>query len=129
LPVEQGELAEYKGDITTAVKCYRDTIDAFRQTNNLPNLASNLLRLGRVLAPYDSAGAQAAYEESLKFARECGRVDVLSRTLYSLASLEFSQNQRQSAESNARQALDLFRRLGMKREQAEAEALLERLGA
>ena len=29
---------------------------------------------------------------------------------------------------NARQSLDLFRRLGMKREQAEAEALLARLG-
>ncbi|MDQ2998548.1 MAG: hypothetical protein M3R61_16050, partial [Chloroflexota bacterium] len=48
--------------------------------------------------------------------------------LYSIAALEFTQNQRASAESNARQALDLFRRLGMKREQAEAEALLARLG-
>jgi hypothetical protein len=59
---------------------------------------------------------------------ECSRVDVLGRAYYGIASLEYTQNQRDSAEAHARQALDLFRRLGMKRQQAAAEALLARLG-
>jgi hypothetical protein len=69
------------------------------------------------------------YVTALKFARESGRVDAIAMALLKIASLEYTQNQPQSASANARQALDLFRRLGMKREQAEAEALLAKMEA
>ena len=63
----------------------------------------------------------------MNLARECGRVDVIARALYRMALLEEHLGQYQSAETNARQAIDLFRRLGMKRPQSESEALLARL--
>jgi tetratricopeptide (TPR) repeat protein len=124
-----GDLGTQQGDFTTAISWYQQAIEIARDRNNLPSLASNLLSVGRVkLATADSTGAKDCYDESLKLARECGSISVISGALYSIAALEFSQNQRAPAESHARQALDLFRRLGMKREQVEAEALLARLG-
>jgi tetratricopeptide (TPR) repeat protein len=124
-----GELAEQQGDLATARSWYQQALDIRRRQNHLPYIAADLLSLGKVVfATGDYAGAQAYYTESLGLAQECGRVDVIARVCYGIASLESIQNQRDSAESHARQALDLFRRLGMKREQAEAEALLARLG-
>jgi hypothetical protein len=65
-------------------------------------------------------------EESLKLARECGSVAVIGQALYNIATLKSDLGQRQSSATHVHDALDLFRRLGMKREQAEA--LLARLG-
>jgi len=124
-----GDLADRQNDITAAISWYQETVDIFRRMNDLLGLAISLLKLGRcMLAKGDIVEVQAHYEESLKLGQECGSVDVIANAHYNIASLEFSQNQRDSAESNARQALDLFRRLGMQHEQAEAEALLARLG-
>jgi tetratricopeptide (TPR) repeat protein len=124
-----GELLKMKGSLADAIIYYEKALDAARQRNDIPKMAAHFLTLGRARQNMgDIRAAQFSFEESLKLARECGLVSGIAGSLYSIAVLEYSQNQRASAESNARQALDLFRRLGMKREQAEAEALLVRLG-
>jgi ATP/maltotriose-dependent transcriptional regulator MalT len=88
----------------------------------------DLLNLSGVrLAQGDIDSAAAHLDESQRLAQECGRVDVIARGRQSMALLELARGNRAPAEANAHQALDLFRRLGMKREQAEAEALLARL--
>jgi tetratricopeptide (TPR) repeat protein len=123
-----GELAEYQDDVSAAISWYQQKIDLLKQENNIYSLSSGTLNLGRAMfASGDTAGAQACYEESLKLARECGRMDIIAKVLYRIAQLEEHLGQSRSAEFKARQALDLFRRLGLKREQAEAEALLTKL--
>ncbi len=54
---------------------------------------------------------------------------MIARIHHSLAQLDTHQGQHEAALDHIRQALDLFRRLGMRQEQAEAEALLRQLGA
>jgi tetratricopeptide (TPR) repeat protein len=123
------ELTRAEGVMETAVEYYRQAIELNRNRGDKNNQSYDTLGLAEVLLVLGQAdAAQECFNESLKLARESGRVDVIARALLGGANLEFSQNQRASAESNARQALDLFRRLGMRREQAEAEALLARLG-
>ncbi len=100
----------------------------FREKNDISNLASHLLRLGTAKrAANDLDAAYAYFEESLKFARECGRVNVIAGAIHNLAAIDKEREQRASATAYARQARDLFRRLGKKQEQAEAEALLATL--
>jgi LuxR family glucitol operon transcriptional activator len=125
-----GLLAEQQGDLSAALVWYREAIDLARTYDELPDVAANVLGLGRVMfkmADFDIAALQ--YAESLRIATACGAAEVIARAHYQLATLRYSQHQAMFAESSARQALDLFRRLGMKREQAEAEALLAGLSA
>jgi hypothetical protein len=77
---------------------------------------------------FDFTMARTYYDNSLECANESGFFELKGAVLLAIAQLEYHIAQRKPAESNARQALDLFRRLGMRREQAEAEALLARLG-
>ncbi|MBC8074839.1 MAG: hypothetical protein H7Y32_02085, partial [Chloroflexales bacterium] len=65
--------------------------------------------------------------DALQAARECRRTDAIARALFQLGSIAYASGQVAAGATHARQALDLFRRLGMKREQAEAEALLAKL--
>jgi len=123
-----GDLAEHQQDLAKAIDWYQQAVDIDRRNYTLPYLSAHLSQLGQALhADGQSAEARVAYEESLKLARECGRIDIIGRAMYGIACLEYTQSQPQSASANARQALDLFRRLGMKREQAETEALLAKM--
>jgi tetratricopeptide (TPR) repeat protein len=123
-----GYLAEQQSDYPRARSLYQQAVDLCRQRNNSLDLAANLLNLGRVeLAILDVVAAKDAFEESLKLARESGRIEVIAQGLYHIASLETMQSNHRSGIDNVHQALDLFRRLGMKREQADAEALLAKL--
>jgi tetratricopeptide (TPR) repeat protein len=124
-----GELAEQVGKLEIAEQFYQQAIDLLREKNNVHNLAADLTNLGRVrLVQADIDAAFLYFSEGLKLAQACGRVDVLGRAYHGLAALESARGRPDAAEAHARQALDLFRRLAMKREQAEAEALLARLG-
>jgi tetratricopeptide (TPR) repeat protein len=124
----KGELSEQSSNIKDAAYWYQQAIDILRQDNNRGYIASMLHNLGRISSKTgDLDAAYNFYLESLQMAREIKSVQGIVTNLYSIAALELSQNQRASAESNARQALDLFRRLGMKREQADAEALLAQM--
>lgn len=123
-----GELAVARGDLRAAEAFFADAIDFLRQRNNIHNLAMDLLNLSGVrLAQGDIDGAAAHLEESRRLAEECGRVDVIARARQSMALLALARGDRAQAEAFAREALDQFRRLGMRREQAEAEALLARM--
>jgi tetratricopeptide (TPR) repeat protein len=122
------ELAEREGDLERARSLYQQAVDTLRQDDNTPYLASDLRNLGRVLfATGAVADAHTCLAESLLLAQECGRADVMAKTYYQLAIVYEHDGQPQSAMTNARQALDLFRRLGMKGEQAEAEVFSAKL--
>ena len=71
--------------------------------------------------------ARRYFAEGLNVARECGRRDATALALYQLARLEDDMSNYRNSRTYASEALDLFRRLGMKHEQAEAEALLAKL--
>src|SRR6185503_1863652 len=114
-----GELAEQQGDLIAATSWYQQSTDTATLHDDPSYIASGYIGLGRVtLAKGDITGAQTYYSASLKYARECGHVNIIAKAFLGIALLEYTQNQQQSAESHTRQALDLFRRLGMKREQA-----------
>lgn len=122
------ELAEQQGNLERARELYVQTVELLRQKNDTPYLASDLRNLGRVLFASGAKGeAQECLQEGLRLALDCGRKDVMAKTHFQLAVVYEHQRELPSAETNSRQALDLFRRLGMKREQTEAEALLARL--
>jgi tetratricopeptide (TPR) repeat protein len=123
-----GYLAEQQSDYPKARSLYTEAVELCRRGNNSLDLAANILNLGRVeLAVRDLVAAKEAFEESLKFARESGRIEIIAQALYHIASVKHLQNEYQSGSDDAGEALDLFRRLGMKREQADAEALLAKL--
>ncbi len=125
-----GELAEYHGEIAAAKGWYEQAIAALRSKNNFIYLASDLINLGRVAGRLgDGAAAHSCFSEGLQVARECGRVDMIARAYASLAQLAYDQQQLPAAQANARQALDLFRRLGMQRDIAAAEQILEAIAA
>jgi len=123
-----GELAVARGDLEAAETYFGEAIEQLRQRNNIHNLAADLLNLSGVrLARGDTESAATHLSESQRLAEECGRADVIARGRHALALLELARGNRAPAETACRQALDLFRRLGMKREQAQAEALLARI--
>ena len=120
-----GELAVARGDLQTAETYFCAAIEDLRQRNNIHNLAMDLLNLSSVnLAQADIESAAMHLGESQRLAQECGRVDVIARGRQGMALLELARGNHALATSCAREALDQFRRLGMKREQAEAEALV-----
>jgi tetratricopeptide (TPR) repeat protein len=122
-----GYLAEQQSDYPRARSLYQQAVDICRNRNNSLDLAVNLLNLGRIeLAVLDVVAAKDALEESLKLAREAGRTEIIAQALYHIASWKHIQG-KHSGIDDVNEALDRFRRLGMKREQAEAEALLAKL--
>ena len=124
-----GELAEKKGDKEGSISWYQQAIEASRRNNDLEHLSYSLLNLSRVMLGLgDIEQAKVLCTEGLLKAEESGIAAVLAKAHYHMAYFESIQ-QISLVSSHARQALDLFRRLGMKREQAEAEALLARLSA
>ena len=126
----RGNIAQLQGNLKEAAQLYQQSYESFKRTDNLPSMAADLLKLGIVMQLMgDVDSAEKCYTEGLRLGQECGRTDVIGSALLYKASIESERNLHTSAESNARQALDLFRRLGMKREQADAAALLERLEA
>jgi tetratricopeptide (TPR) repeat protein len=123
-----GLLSETCGKWSEAEDWYRQSIAQFRKKEYLPDLAQSLLGLGRVLLHGEHFDdALDAYRESLTAAHICGRADVLAQAHYHMAVLDTLCSRSESAKAHAGQALDQFRRLGMKREQTEAEALLAKL--
>ncbi|MBX0330194.1 AAA family ATPase [Oscillochloris sp. ZM17-4] len=124
-----GQLYAAKGDPAVALDWFRQAVDHARKADNIPSLTSHLLSLGMAqLQCGEIVDAKQYLKESLALAHQCSRTDAIAQTFYGLALLDNHEGQYQSAISNARQALDLFRRLGMRREQAEAEDLLRQLG-
>jgi tetratricopeptide (TPR) repeat protein len=123
-----GELVENQGDLRMAQSWYSRAIEESRQRNDLPALAVDLIHLGRVLFVLEQAPeAQASFAESLQISRdEIAQIDVAAKALHQLAVVENYLGVN-AAGDHARESLDLFRRLGMKREQAEAEALLTKI--
>jgi tetratricopeptide (TPR) repeat protein len=111
-----------------AITCYQDGIAMLRNNKNNGYLASQLQGLGRVMQKVGDMGkAFACYQESLDLAYEARSANLIVRNLYFLAALEETRGQRQEAIGHAQEAADRLRRLGMQREQAEAEVLLARL--
>jgi tetratricopeptide (TPR) repeat protein len=123
-----GELAESQADLRTAQSWYDQAVQESRNRNDLPALALDLIHLGRVtFALGQAAKAQTLLAESLRISREeTAQVDVAAKALYQIAVVENHLGVT-TARGHAREALDLFRRLGMKREQTDAEALLAKL--
>ncbi|HYF65172.1 MAG TPA: tetratricopeptide repeat protein, partial [Herpetosiphonaceae bacterium] len=125
-----GELAEHRGELEAALDWYGRAIELLRSRNSVMYLASDLWNLGRVtLALGDAAAARACFAESLQVARQCSRIDMIARASHSLARGDHEQGRLDEALANARQAADLFRRLDMQAQLAEAEALLRQIEA
>ena len=123
-----GELAEHQGELAAALDWYQQAIDLLQARNSVIYLASDLWNAGRVTLALGAAPAAHAYfAESLDVARQCGRVDMIARASHSLARLDHSLGRLDAAQANARQAVDLFRRLGMPGNVGEAEALLRQI--
>jgi tetratricopeptide (TPR) repeat protein len=123
-----GELAEQQGQLSEAATWYQRAIDQAEQQNDLPNRAANTIYLGMVKqAAGEATQARSLYDHGLRLAQECGRADLIARALLSSSELEYATEYQGNLTNNVRQALDLYRRLGMKREQAQAEALLARI--
>ncbi|MBP1466186.1 AAA family ATPase [Candidatus Chloroploca sp. M-50] len=123
-----GSLEAARGNVDDAIKWYRQSIVASKKADNVPGLSLSVFLLGVVYS--NNAEIKLAQEccmEALQLARECGRADVIARAYYQSAKL-YHQEDAPLANEYTHYALDLFRRLGMKREQAEAESLLRQLG-
>lgn len=124
-----GRLYEAKQEFETAAIWYGRSADLSRERNNIQHLASDLFFLGRLRRQLQqSTEARQAIEESKALALECGRVETTARANLELAHLFGLQGATTFAVEYAVQAISTFRRLGMKREQAEAENLLRQLG-
>jgi LuxR family glucitol operon transcriptional activator len=124
------ELAERRGEWAAATEWYQRTIDAAREHNDPVYVAEGQLGLGRVArAQDDGVKAIAFCREALQTARGCRRADTTAAVLFQLGATAYANGQIDEGRANSQQALDLFRRLGMKREQAEAEALLATIAA
>lgn len=124
----KGDLAELWGDYAEANVWYTRTLGLLDQNNRRGFRSSILNRLGRVAQRTgDRDAALAYYTESLEIARERSLVPLIASNLLGIAKLSAISDQRAAALAAAQQALIIFRRLGMKREQAEAEALLAQI--
>jgi tetratricopeptide (TPR) repeat protein len=123
-----GDLALLQGELAIAASHFQQAIELARQRNDVPKLAAHFLGIGKVAYAADHPKeAQTYFEDSLKFARECGLAIVIGEALYHTAMVEHALGDAQSATAHTREALDIFRRLGVRREQAEAEVLLAKL--
>lgn len=123
-----GSLAEAKGELETAEHWFSQAAELFAAQENLHNQAADLHNLGRIrFLRGDIQGARRYLDLSLAMAKQCGRAEVIARSCLLQARIS-AQQDRGDALSRGREALQMFRRLGMKREQAEAEALLRQLG-
>lgn len=124
----KGDVALGRRDLPMATSYYQQAAELAKQRNDIPKLSSHLLSLGKVaFLERDLERAELHFKESLNLATECGWVSIRAFALLSQASLGLRRNQHSAAARSANDALDLFRRLGMKREQAEAEALLAKI--
>ena len=123
-----GELLEAQGNLISAQSQYSKAIIFSEKRHHQSALAVDLIHLGRVLFKLGQVSeAQEYLVKSLQISRdEITQVDVSAKALYQLAVVEESQG-KITANEHVSEALDLFRRLGMKREQADAEALLAKL--
>ncbi|MEI6778340.1 MAG: AAA family ATPase [Chloroflexales bacterium] len=122
-----GRLFEQQGDLAQAVDWYQQGIEGFE--GSPANQAFHLLLLGRLKFREQALDqAHTYFQDGLSKAEECGRADVIAQVLLALAQLDHIEQRQQLASANADRALNLFRRLGMRKEQAEAEELLRRLG-
>ena len=77
----------------------------------------------------DLETAAKMYGESLNALRELGSRGYFATVLLRYAELEDQRSNQAAALEYAREALEWSRKLGMAQERAQAEALLERLGA
>jgi LuxR family glucitol operon transcriptional activator len=123
-------LDELRGDLASAMRRYREILEILRQENRQGFLTSIHYRLGQLtLADGDLASARVHLSEGLQIAQERHFASMTARYLYQLAELERAQGQNEAAAAAMHDALAMFRRLGLRREQDQGEALLAQLGA
>lgn len=123
-----GNILERRGDFTTAATWLEKACEGFEELKDFANAAAQRLYLGRVNIAANQLGeGRANYEKGLTFARESGRFDAIATALFYIAQLDTRLNPTASTIVSIRQCLTHFRRLGMKLQQAEAEALLARI--
>jgi tetratricopeptide (TPR) repeat protein len=124
----KGNLAEQRGDLSEAMTWIDHAIAALREDRRPTYLAATLNYLGRIMmASANMDRAYACFQESLELAYETKAANLIAQDLYDLAALAAVRGQPQVAISHAEDAIRRFRRLGIKREQTEAETLLAKL--
>jgi hypothetical protein len=123
-----GRVAERQGDLVAAAAWYQQAIDEFEGRQDFAAAASQLLYQGRVqLALRAEDEAYRCFSTSLAHAYKSGKIDVIAATQLYLAQIDTAHGRHAVAEENARQALELFHRLGLRSEHDEAKALLAKL--
>jgi tetratricopeptide (TPR) repeat protein len=123
-------LDELHGDLASAMRRYREILEILRRENRQGFLTSIHYRLGQLtLADGDLVSARVHLSEGLQIAEERHFASMIARYLYQLAELERAQGQQEAAATAMHDALAMFRRLGLRREQDQGEALLAQLGA
>ena len=125
-----GRLNEQRGNLDQAETLYREGLSLAESASDLPYVAYCKLGMGRIAFRQGNyIESRNNYVTSLQDGRDCGRLDAIAQAQLHLASLEIAQGNNVAATAAIQQALATFRRLGMKREQAEAETLLARIEA
>lgn len=121
----RADLAELRADFVEAAIWHKRTLNLLTQSNRRGFRSSILNGLGRGAQHMgDHDGALAYYMESLEIANDRSLAPLIASNLLGIAKLKALRNESTAATAAVRQALVIFRRLGMRREQAEAEARL-----
>lgn len=123
-----GQIMEQRGNLVAAEQWYQKAVVVSRSRDEIQRISHSLYHLGLVyLKANDLEQSNKALDESLQLAIQCGRVELIALNRLGLASIGKNRSD-STAATHARQALNLFRRLGMRNQQAEAEELLRQIG-
>jgi LuxR family glucitol operon transcriptional activator len=131
---EQGRIARDQGDWVEAEQHFLASralfsLDEENPVFNRERAWAVFTNLGIIAHEKGDLGeAEQIYAQCLEYFKESGSKQYIILLLIRMASLEQQRRQPIVARSYATQALESSKQLGMKREQAQAEALLARLG-
>ncbi|RRR67086.1 MAG: hypothetical protein EI684_19615 [Candidatus Viridilinea halotolerans] len=116
------------GQIDAAEDLMRTALQAARERNLERGIMYGIYKLGAIsLIRHDTQQASSLLEESLMRARELGDRRNIGNTLVLYAKLHGLRNNPAAAQAALSEALDLFERMGMSLELAEAREALREL--
>lgn len=124
-------IARYEqGDVPGALALFHDSLADARKHNDMRSVLGNTLKIASIaLEQGDLAGAAAALDECRAGAEQLRDRRRLSELNRLLARLYHTQGNSAAASAALNQAIDLFRRMGMRRDLAAAERELGALDA
>jgi tetratricopeptide (TPR) repeat protein len=121
-------VAYQKGDYAAAQKWQEEALALHKQLGDKEGFAIGLSFLGHIAQKCgDLTRARQIYTEGLQAAREIKRVITIGRCTQGLAQVAEKEADYHQSLTLAREALEIFERVGLKREIKETRELVERL--